>query len=173
MTTTEHHRQKDDLMTTTERAHWQALAVHRPDDVPTFTPMSWQIEKHDEHSDRLVNNALPIDHPHPVERGDADDALAALALRESIRRQIESERGTRIHEALRLGATWSQVAAALDVPVDDARAALRAWAEGQHRLHRGDGAGGGRRPYGLDDEQHAAVVALVELGDEETAAAAV
>lgn len=61
-------------------------------------------------------------------------------------------------------------AAALDVDPDEARALLRDWAEGQHRLYRGDVANGRLRPFGLDDEAHAAVLALCELGDDEAAA---
>ncbi|MFE9783649.1 hypothetical protein ACFYPA_36590 [Streptomyces sp. NPDC005775] len=160
-------------MNTTERAHSQTLAVRRPDDVPATAPLSWVVEQHARHADRLMNNALPADFPHEVERGDAGDALAVLALRESIRREMEHGRGNRVHEALTLGATWSQVAAALDVRVSEARALLRAYADGQQRLYRSGVADGQARPFGLDEEQHAAVVALIELGDEETVITAV
>jgi hypothetical protein len=156
---------------TAEHDAWTALDVRRPGDVPAFTPLTWLVEKETEHSHRLGNNVLPADFPHPVERGTADDALAGLALREAIRRRVDNERAVRVREALTLGATWAQVAAALDVTPNDARELLRAWAEGQHRLYRGDVADGRPRPFGLDDEAHAAVLALCELGDDETAAA--
>lgn len=117
-----------------------------------------------------MNARLPEDFPHDVERGDAGDALAALALGESIRRQIESERGSRVHDAMTLGATWAQVAAALDITPDEARALLRAWADGQHHLYQGDVERGLARPLGMDTTLHAAVLALCELGDEETVA---
>ena len=82
-------------------------------------------------------------------------ALVGLALGEAIRRRIADEHGSRVREALELGAAWSEVAAALGVEPDEARELLRAWAEGQHR------------PLGLDDQEHAAVLALVALGDDE------
>lgn len=155
-------------MTTDTRARWDALQIARPDDVPPFTPLSWLAEKEAEHSHRLMATRLPADYSHPVERGTAADALAGLALRESIRRRVDNERAVRVREALELGATWAEVAVALDVPVGEARELLRAWAEGQHRLYRGDVADERPRPFGLDDEAHAAVLALVELGDDET-----
>ncbi|MFF0794182.1 hypothetical protein [Streptomyces spiralis] len=155
---------------TDQYAQFKGLEVRRPGDVPAATPLSWQFEKFTEHNDRLANNAIPADFPHDVQRGDAGDALAAIALRESIRQHVERERGIRVHEAIQLGATWEQVAAALDVDPKDARTLLRDWAESQHRLHRRDVERGEARPFGLDDEQYAAVLALCELGDEETVA---
>ncbi|MFJ6076387.1 hypothetical protein ACIQFU_37150 [Streptomyces sp. NPDC093065] len=157
-------------MTTDEHARWKALEVRRPGDVPAATPLAWQLDKHGEHEDRLMNNRLPEHYPHPVQRGDADDALAVIALRESIRRDMEHGRGVRVLEAMELGASWSEVAAALDVPPDEARLLLHEWAEGQHRLYQGDVAKGQRRPPGLDDDRHAVVLALCELGDDESAA---
>ncbi|MBZ6086592.1 hypothetical protein KVH15_37110 [Streptomyces olivaceus] len=155
---------------TAEHDAWNALDIRRPGDVPAFTPLTWLLEKETEHSHRLGNNALPTDFPHQVERGTAADALAALALREAVRRRVDQERAVRVREALTLGATWSQLAAALDVTPDEARALLRDWAEGQHQLHRGDVADGRPRPFGLDDQAHAAVLALCELDDDQAAA---
>ncbi|MEJ8640124.1 hypothetical protein [Streptomyces sp. MS2.AVA.5] len=109
----------------TEYDRWKALQIRRPDDVPGPTPLRWQAEKAGEHADRLSNNRLPADFPHPVERGTADDALAVLALRESIRRDVEAGRGSSLHEAMTLGATWTETAAALDVSTDEARQLLR------------------------------------------------
>ncbi|MEW1604967.1 hypothetical protein [Streptomyces sp. NPDC093808] len=160
-------------MTTADHAPGTALqeAVRRPGDVPPFTSLSRLAEQRAAHDARLMNNRLPADYPHPVERGTAVDALAGLALGEAVRRHVQHEHGTRVREALELGASWSEVAAALDVSPDDARELLRAWAEGQHRLYRGDVAEGRPRPLGLDDQEHAAVLALCALGDDETAAA--
>ncbi|WP_328418521.1 hypothetical protein OG542_40235 (plasmid) [Streptomyces violaceus] len=158
--------------TTDEYARWKGLEIRRPDEVRTSpggpVPIGWQAEKRSNHTDRLGNLALPHDFPYEVQRGDAGDALAVLALGESIRRDLAYERGGRVLSALELGATWAQVAAALDVPVDEARALLRGYAEGQHNLYRGDVAEGRARPFGLDDDRHAAVLALCELGDDET-----
>lgn len=67
-----------------------------------------------------------------------------------------------------MGATWSEVVAALDITPNDARAMLRAWATGQDNLHEGAVQANCERPFGLDADQHAAVIALYELGDEET-----
>ncbi|GAA0680207.1 hypothetical protein GCM10009536_08280 [Streptomyces thermocarboxydus] len=150
-------------MTTTDQARGERLEIRHPGDVPPFTALSRLVEQRIEHDDRLMNNRLPADHPHPLERGTAADALAGLALGEAVRRRIADEHGSRVREALELGATWSEVAAALDVFPDDARELLRAWAEGQHRLYRGNLAEGRPRPLGLDDQEHAAVLALVEL----------
>ncbi|MDX3579941.1 hypothetical protein [Streptomyces sp. FL07-04A] len=151
---------------TEQRDQWDALEIRRPDDVPVPTPLTWQVEKHTVHSDRLMNNVLPADFPYEVERGTADDALAVLALRESIRRDIEHGTGNRVHEALTLGATWRQVAAALGVDPGRAREVLRAYADGQRNMWRRNEAEG-RKPFGFSADQHAAAVALCELGDDE------
>ncbi|MFC8790812.1 hypothetical protein [Streptomyces cinereoruber] len=156
-------------MPTDERAYWDALEVRRPGDVPAATPLAWQLAKHTVHNDRLMNRALPADSPHEVERGDAGDALAVLALRESIRQDIEHGRGVRIREALELGATWAEVAAALDMPERETRTLLRTWANGQRALwlrHEAKGV----QPFGLDAAEHAAVLALCGR-DTETPAA--
>jgi hypothetical protein len=42
----------------------------------------------------------------------------------------------------------------------------------QNDLHRRDVADGRPRPLGLDDDRHAAVLALCELGDDQAAMAA-
>lgn len=153
---------------TPEYERWKSLPIRRPDDVPVATPIAWHVEKLTEHNDRLMNNALPADFKYPVQRGDAGDALAAIALRESIHRQVEQQRGSRVREAIELGATWSEVAAALDVTPDDARTLLRQWANGQNHLYRGDVERAMDNPLGLSPERHAAVLALTELGDDES-----
>jgi hypothetical protein len=157
---------------TEQRDQWNALEIRRPADVPVATPLAWQIEKHTEHNDRLTNLDLPDDFPYDVQRGDVDDALATIALRESIRRDIEHGRGVRVRQAVELGATRRQVADALDGTPDEARALLRGWADMQNDLHRRDVADGRPRPLGLDDDRHAAVLALCELGDDQAAMAA-
>ncbi|MFJ9818620.1 hypothetical protein ACIRU3_25845 [Streptomyces sp. NPDC101151] len=159
-------------MTTDAHEHWKSLTVRRPGDVPATTPLAWHVEKLTEHSDRLMNNALPANFKYAVQRGDAGDALAALALRESMHRDIEAQRGSRVREAIELGATWNQVADALDVTPGEARALLRDWAIGQHQLHQGDIDNGRTAPLGLSAERHAAVVALTELRDDQAASAA-
>ncbi|MGW1807192.1 hypothetical protein [Streptomyces sp. NPDC002078] len=153
-----------------QRAEWDALTIRRPGDVPIPTPLSWQIAKHTEHADRLMNNLLPDNFPYDVQRGDAGDALAVLALRESIRRDVEQGRGNRVHEAMLLGATWTEVAAALDVDTEQARAVLRAYANGQRNLYQRSVDEGAERPLGFSPDKYAAVMALTEL-DDTTAAA--
>lgn len=155
-------------MSTPEYDRWKSLTIRRPDDVPAVTPLAWHVEKFTEHNDRLMNNALPADFPYDVQRGDAGDALATIALRESIHRQVEQERGSRVREAIELGATWTEVAAALDATPDDARTLLHQWADRQHHLHQGGVERATDNPLGLSPERHAAVLALTELGDDES-----
>ncbi|PZT74507.1 MULTISPECIES: hypothetical protein [unclassified Streptomyces] len=159
-------------MTTEERARWNALEVREPGQVPAVTPLAWQVAKHTVHADRLMNNLLPADFPHEVERGTAGDALAVLALRESIRRDVEHGRGTRVHEALLLGASWSEVARALDVEPDEARELLRTWAQRQRNMWLRNEAEG-IRPFGLDTAAHEVVLALCERSDDEAPASTV
>ncbi|WP_424893472.1 hypothetical protein [Streptomyces sp. XH2] len=161
-------RDTDDPMSTDAYKHWQELDVRRPGDVPPATPLMWLAEKHQQHTDRLTNRLLPADFPHEVERGTAGDALAVLALREAIHREMEHGRGVYLHDALQLGATWTEAAAALDLTPGEARELLRAWAEGQHTLYTASEERG-EQPLGLSAEQHAAVLALAELADDEPA----
>lgn len=156
---------------TDEHARWNELQIRRPDDVRTSpggpVPIGWQAEKRTEHADRLSNLALPADFPYEVERGDAGDALAVLALGESIRRDLDYERGGRILTALRLGATWAQVAAALDVPAKHARTLLESYADGQRSLRLRYETEGSK--LGLGADEYAAVIALCEQDDDQAA----
>ncbi|MGW3910525.1 hypothetical protein ACWEBX_03220 [Streptomyces sp. NPDC005070] len=155
-------------MSTDEYARWKSLKIRRPDDVRTSpggpVPIGWQAEKRHEHADRLGNNLLPADFPYDVERGDAGDALAVLTLGESMRRDLGYERSGRMHTALTLGATWQQVAEALDLTPDEARAVLREYADTQRRSWLQYEAEG-TKPFGFSAEQHADVLALCALGD--------
>ncbi|MEV0027333.1 hypothetical protein AB0H45_35135 [Streptomyces atroolivaceus] len=127
--------------------HFQTIEIRTPDDVPPATPLVWQIERIDVHEQRGL-------------RGTADDALAVLALRENVRRELQRT-GLYISDARRMGATWEQIAAALDITEDDARERLRTWADGQDRLYRRDVADGRERPIGISSERHAEIVADV------------
>ncbi|MFI9235872.1 hypothetical protein [Streptomyces sp. NPDC053079] len=153
-------------MSTDAHRHWLDLQVHCPGDVPPATPLMWLAEKHQEHADRLTDRLLPADSAHGGERATAADALAVLALREAVRREMEYGRGAHIRDALQLGASWGQVAAAVDLTCDEARALLRAWADGQRHLYAASEERG-EQPLGLSAGQHAAVVALTGLGDDE------
>lgn len=115
-------------------AAFTAAQIHRPADVPAGTAPSDLVAEHSEAGGRLLNNRLPEDFPHQVDRGTADDALTQLALGEAIHRTVRNERCSIVAEALRLGATWEQVAAALDTTEFAAADDLRVWAEGQRTL---------------------------------------
>ncbi|MEV6260747.1 hypothetical protein AB0M42_08350 [Streptomyces sp. NPDC051784] len=146
---------------------WRALAVRRPDDVPAATPLAWHIEKLDEHDHRLTSRSRPVGTRYGAGRG---DALAAIALHESVHRHIERERGSRIREAIELGATWNEVATALGSTSGAARNALRRWADAQRRVNRRDIEHAPGEALGLDPDGYAAVLALGRLGDDERGA---
>ena len=82
--------------------------------------------------------------------------LELLALGEALARHYRHP--AQVHDAVRAGATWQQVAAATGGDPDQARQVYRAWAEGQHRL-RQDFPGGA---LGLGDEEYAAAVKAAE-----------
>lgn len=134
-----------------QHQQWQATEIRRPDDVPAAVPLSWQTERLGFHAN-----------------GDtAADALAVIALRESIRRDAEAGRGLSIRDAVERGASWAETAAALDVDVDEARELLRGWAQRQHNLYRSDVQEGRAHRLGLNAEEHAAVLGLCALTDRE------
>lgn len=145
--------------------YWQAKEVRRPDDVRTTTPLDWQVEKYREAERRLTLRHLPSA-AGPTGPATAADALTKLALSESVRRTVLRHRGGTVHAALELGATWSEVAAALDCAPDEARAALRAYAEEQRQRHEDD-LRAGQNPTGLSPRQYRAALALVDLADHE------
>lgn len=123
---------------------FQTIEIRTPDDVPPATPLEWQAERIRTHESRGL-------------RGTAADTLAALAIRENMRRHLALT-GLSISDARRMGATWEQIAAALDITEDDARERLRTWADGQQRMYRGDVAKG-RKPLGIDDDSHREILA--------------
>lgn len=149
---------------TEQHEQWQALEIRRPDDVPAVTPLSWQFDKLYRHSERLMNLALPSDFPYPVEVAGAEDAVAAIALGESIRRDIEYARGTRARQALELGATVADVAGALDMDEDQVRELLRTWADGQRLLWQST-TDDGRPPLGLSPDAYADFLAFLDQAD--------
>lgn len=64
-----------------------------------------------------------------------------------------------VHDAVRAGASWAEVATALGCGQDQARRDYRTWAEGQHRLWLTD-----QGPFGLDDSEYAAALAQAAAG---------
>ncbi|GAA5708025.1 hypothetical protein Save01_08901 [Streptomyces avermitilis] len=145
----------DAAFTTTE--------IHRSDDISAFTPLTSLAEKQSEVGLRLLNNALPDDFPNQVERGTAGDARTHLALGEAIRRIVSNERGSTIRDALLLGATWDQVAAALDTTLDAVADELRVWAEAQRTLNHNLLATNPDNRIGLDDAAYGETMRLVAV----------
>jgi hypothetical protein len=85
-----------------------------------------------------------------------------------MRRDIEDGCAVRVLAASELGATWREVAAAVDLGTDDARALLRGWAAGQAALHEEAGGldpGNGLLP-GLSPEDHEAVLRHLAPADD-------
>jgi len=95
----------------------------------------------------------------PQEHGDAGkhqpltatEHLEILALGEMLARYYRHP--ARVDEAVKSGASWSQIAAAAGSDEALARRAYREWADGQHRLHA-DYEG----KFGMDDAEHAAAI---------------
>ncbi|MER7905391.1 hypothetical protein ABTX84_19175 [Streptomyces sp. NPDC095614] len=125
--------------------HFQTIDIRTPNDVPPATPLEWQLERVNVHEQRGL-------------RGTAEDAVTVLALRENVRREL-ARTGLYISDARRMGATWQQIAGALDITTDEARERLRTWADGQEQLYRRDVADGRDRPIGISSEQHTATLA--------------
>ena len=75
---------------------FQTIEIRTPDDVPPATPLEWQAERIRTHESRGL-------------RGTAADTLAALAIRENMRRHLALT-GLSISDARRMGATWEQIA---------------------------------------------------------------
>ena len=144
-------------------AAFRAAEIRRPDDVPAGTPLTSLVEKRADAGLRLLNTNLPEDFPHPVERGDAGDALTQLALGEAIRRDVRSARCSTVWEALRLGATWDQLAAALDTTELAVADDLRVWAEGQCTLYYQLLAENPDNRIGLDRQTHDEVMRHVAV----------
>lgn len=78
--------------------------------------------------------------------------LELLAAGEAVARYVRHP--TRVDHALKAGASWADIAKALDTDENKVRAAYRQWADGQHHLHQTtDG------KLGIDADEHAAAVA--------------
>ncbi|MFF3958771.1 hypothetical protein ACFYY1_37045 [Streptomyces sp. NPDC001890] len=131
---------------TDSNAAFMAAETHRPDDVPAGTPLTSLAQKQSEAGLRLLTQ-------HDRDQGAAvSDALTKIALGEAIRQTVRHQRGSTVAEALRLGATWDQVAAALDTTELAAADDLRVWAEGQHNLYHQHLAENSDILVGLDDD---------------------
>ncbi|MER6916891.1 hypothetical protein ABT354_35045 [Streptomyces sp. NPDC000594] len=148
------------------RSHeeWRARVIRRPDDVGYGVLLPWLAEKYFAHHHRLVDRHLPSG-CHPGETATADDALAVLALGESIHRMLFRDRSWFVHDAMRWGATWNEVAAALDVTTGRARSVLRSYAETQRQLYE-ETERTGDRPLGYSAEKYRSALALIRLADD-------
>ncbi|MYQ91478.1 hypothetical protein GTY20_09125 [Streptomyces sp. SID4946] len=132
---------------------WEALQpITRPGEVPITTPIAWMENRRGDHSLALL---LCRNDPH---RHGPTDALACLALGEAIRTELGHYRGSLVHDARRRGASWQQIADALDTDVPTVQQLLRDWADGQHRLYQAEPVTG---RLGLSTAEHQAVLALI------------
>jgi hypothetical protein len=87
-----------------------------------------------------------------------DEHLEVLATGEVVARAYRHP--ANVDRALKAGATWEQVAAALDCDEAHARQDYRKWAEGQHRLWAGEYGGGGE--FGMNDAEYAEALARAD-----------
>ncbi|WP_319054778.1 hypothetical protein, partial [Streptomyces europaeiscabiei] len=144
----------DHASTDTAYATWTSLQpITRPGDVPMRTPIAWVENRRGDHSLALLLSDSAPDRYGPT------DALACLALGEAIRTQLGHYRGSLVHDARRRGASWRQIADALDTGVPAVQQLLRDWAAGQHRLYQAEPVAG--RRLGLTAAEHQAVLDLI------------
>ncbi|MEV6502207.1 hypothetical protein [Streptomyces prunicolor] len=135
-------------------ATWTSLQpITRPGDVPMRTPIAWLENRWGDHSLALLLSGSALDRHGPT------DALACLALGEAMRSQLGHYRGSLTHDARRRGASWRQIADALDTAVPAAQQLLQDWADGQHRLYQAEPVAG--LPLGLTAAEHRAVLDLI------------
>ncbi|MFJ5136103.1 hypothetical protein [Streptomyces sp. NPDC088707] len=144
---------------------WQTRVIRRPDDVGYGILLHRKAEKYFEHHHRLMDWHVPSG-CHTGETATAGDALAVLALGETINRAVLSDRPWSVHDALKLGASWNEVAAALDGTTDEARAVLRTYAEVQRQQYV-ETEMTGYRPSGYSSEEYRSVLALISLTDDD------
>ena len=88
-----------------------------------------------------------------------DEHLEVLATGEVVARMYRHP--ANVDRALKAGATWEQVAAALDSDQAQARQDFRKWAEGQHRLLAGEYGDGGK--FGMNDAEYAEALARADV----------
>ncbi len=92
---------------------------------------------------------------------DGGEHLELLATAEYLARSYKPS--FEVDLALRAGASWQEVAEALGTDEAAARAAYRAWADGQHDMWAGTGVWSGEagRRFGMSDAEHAEAIARV------------
>jgi hypothetical protein len=89
----------------------------------------------------------------------AAEHLELLATAEYLSRSYKPH--GEVHHALRAGADWREVAAALGTDEDAAREHYRSWAQGQHDMWASTGVWEGEPPhrFGMNDADYAAAMA--------------
>ncbi|MEV8638800.1 hypothetical protein AB0395_44810 [Streptosporangium sp. NPDC051023] len=125
-----------------------APCIVGPRDIPPTMSVSGMFERYTELGMRgyvaRTEDSVPLT---------VAEHLELLTLGESIARIVRHP--VDVHHALQAGATWPQVAHALEINEQDARSAYRRWADGQRALHEHCG-------IGLDAAEHAEAIARAE-----------
>lgn len=103
----------------------------------TTTPLTWQVEKYGEAERRVAGKHLPPS-AHATGRATAADALAELALGESIRRTVLRQRGGPCTPPWNWGPPGPRWPPRWAAPRMSARAALRLYAEEQRKRYEDD-----------------------------------
>lgn len=91
------------------------------------------------------------------------DALTHLAASHALAERVLAGRWASARDALALGATVDDVAAAMGLDVDEVTVGLGAWADGQRELRASF------PRLGMSDDEHAAALALVADGGSRSA----
>ncbi|MGW7278211.1 hypothetical protein ACWGIV_07855 [Streptomyces sp. NPDC054844] len=98
-----------------------------PGDVPSADVVE-MAHRRQRHQDRIAGTVRGLP-PEETVTADGSDAIAALVLGTAITVQLEDEQPLLMHQALQHGRTWSEIATAAGLTVDQARAAYTAWAD--------------------------------------------
>ncbi|MFJ3935474.1 hypothetical protein [Streptomyces parvus] len=98
-----------------------------PGDVPSADVVE-MAHRRQRHQDRIAGTVRGLP-PEETVTADGSDAIAALVLGTAITVQLEDEQPLLMHQALQHDRTWSEIATAAGLTVDQARAAYTAWAD--------------------------------------------
>ncbi|MFJ8495334.1 hypothetical protein ACIRBZ_44455 [Streptomyces sp. NPDC094038] len=98
-----------------------------PGDVPS-ADVAEMAHRRRRHQDRLAGTVRGLP-PEETATADGSDAIAALVLGTAITVQLEDEQPPLMRQALQHGLTWSEIATATGLTVEQARAAYTSWAD--------------------------------------------
>ncbi|MDX3525992.1 hypothetical protein P1P75_05965 [Streptomyces sp. ID05-39B] len=98
-----------------------------PGDVPSADVVD-MAHRRQRHQDRLTGTLRGLP-PEDTATAAGSDAIAALVLGTAITVQIGDEQPPLMRQALQHGRTWSEIATAAGLTVDQARAAYITWAD--------------------------------------------